>query len=118
LVFNLLQVLLLGLTAIALGILVFAVGEGLLGDPQMFIRGNGSSRVLLEWYQARVPELLPQPGFVSVSIWWFRLLMLLWALWLASALIRWLRWAWSALPMGGASALEPRTVAAPPPIPT
>jgi hypothetical protein len=118
LVFNLLQVLLLGLTTIALGILVFAVGEGLLGDPQMFIRGNGSSRVLLEWYQARVPELLPQPGFVSVSIWWFRLLMLLWALWLASALIRWLKWAWVSFTNGGAFRARAKTVAAPPPIPT
>jgi hypothetical protein len=115
--FNLLQVLLIGLTAIALGILVFAVGEGLLGDPQMFIRGNGSSRAMLEWYQARVPESLPQPGFVSVSIWWFRLLMLLWALWLAAALIRWLKWAWVSFSTGGAFRGRVKAVAVPPRMP-
>jgi len=48
----------------------------------------------LQWYQARCGEVLPQPGCLSVSIWWFRLLMLVWALWLAAALLRWLRLAW------------------------
>ena len=92
--FNLLQVALIALTAAALGIFVAVVAEGLLGNPEMFIAGNGSTRSVLQWYQARCADALPQPGCVSVSIWWFRLLMLVWALWLAAALIRWLRLAW------------------------
>ncbi len=47
---NVLQVLLAGLTAIALGIIVVAVREGLLGTPEMFITGNGSSQTILRWF--------------------------------------------------------------------
>ena len=39
--YNALQVALMLLTAVALGILLTAVGEGLLGRPEMFIIGNG-----------------------------------------------------------------------------
>jgi len=92
--FNLLQLFLIALTAAALGVFVAVVAEGLLGNPEMFLAGNGSTRSALRWYQARCAEALPQPGCVSVSIWWFRLFMLVWALWLAAALIRWLRLAW------------------------
>jgi len=99
--FNLLQLALIALTATALGVFVAVVAEGLLGNPEMFIAGNGSTRSALQWYQARCTEALPQPGCVSVSIWWFRLLMLVWALWLAAALIRWLRLAWVRFSTGG-----------------
>ena len=33
-------------------------------------------------------------GVLSVSLWWYRLAMLAWALWLSFALTRWVRWAW------------------------
>jgi hypothetical protein len=99
--YNLLQIFLIGLTAITLGIFIAVVGAGLLGSPKMFIQGNGSSRTLLSWYQARCEPLLPRPGCLSVSIWWYRFLMLAWALWLAAALIRWLAWAWRQFSTGG-----------------
>ena len=99
--FNLLQLALIALTATALGVFVAVVAEGLLGNPEMFIAGNGSTRSVLRWYQARCADVLPQPGCVSVSIWWFRLLMLVWALWLAAALLRWLRLAWVRFSTGG-----------------
>lgn len=92
--FDLFQLLLVGLTAVALGVLVAAVGEGLLGRPEMFIQGNDSARDLLNWFEPRGALKLPQPWMASVSIWFYRLLMLAWALWLAMALLRWLRWAW------------------------
>jgi hypothetical protein len=38
---------------------------------------------------------------LSVSIWFYRLLMLAWALWLATALIRWLKWGWDQFGAGG-----------------
>ena len=56
------QVLLMGLTAVTLGILIFAVGEGLLGSPEMFITGNGSTRTALRWYLDRSGPLLPIPA--------------------------------------------------------
>jgi hypothetical protein len=99
--FNLLQLLLIATTAAALAVFVAVVAEGLLGNPEMFIEGNGSSRSTLRWYQALSGESLPQPSAISVSIWWFRLLMLGWALWLAASLLRWLRLAWDRFSSGG-----------------
>jgi hypothetical protein len=115
---NLLQIFLMLLTAAALGILVTAVGEGLLGNPEMFISGNGSDRTSLIWYQARSGTVLPRPGCFSISIWWYRFLMLLWALWLALAVIRWLRWGWENFSRGGIFRRNPRASAVPPPLPT
>lgn len=99
--YNLLQVFLIVLTLVVIGIFVAIVAEGLLGSPEMFIRGNDSTRTLLRWYEARCDGVLPQPRCFSVSIWWYRLLMLLWALWLAAALIRWLLWGWRQFSSGG-----------------
>ena len=81
----------------------------------MFIRGNNSSRTLLQWYEARCDGTLPQPLCYSISIWWYRLMMLLWALWLAAALIRWLLWGWQQFSSGGFFRHKPRP-AAPAPV--
>ena len=99
--YNLLQTGIVGLTAISLGIFVAVVSMGLLGNPAMFIAGNGSSYRYLHWYQARCANMLPNPECLSISIWWYRFLMLAWALWLAAALISWLRWAWQQFSTGG-----------------
>jgi len=112
--FNVLQLLLIATTGIALSVFVAVVAEGLLGNPEMFIAGNGSTRSALRWYQARCGELLPQPGCVSVSIWWFRLLMLAWALWLAASLLRWLRMAWTRFSTGGCFRAGSKPVVPPP----
>ena len=111
---NFLQLMLAGITAISLGILLVAVGEGLLGYPEMFIRGQGSTSAVLQWYQARSETLLPRPETFSVSIWWFRFLMLAWALWLAAALIRWLRWGWEQFSRGGVFRKTPPVLRTPP----
>ncbi|HNQ87261.1 MAG TPA: hypothetical protein PKM73_01355 [Verrucomicrobiota bacterium] len=115
--FDLLQLLVAGLTLAALGILVATVREGLLGNPEMFIRGNGSSRVELCWFQPRSGTELPLPVVVSVSVWFYRLLMLAWALWLATALIRWLQFAWMQFSKGGCWKPLSRKPKSPPPLP-
>jgi len=115
--FNVLQLLLIVVTALAISVFVAVVAEGLLGNPEMFIAGNGSTRSALRWYLARCGESLPQPGCVSVSIWWFRLLMLAWALWLAASLLRWLRMAWTRFSTGGCFRSGPKkTPVVPPPL--
>ena len=53
-----------------------------------------SPREGLTWFIDRTGPELPQPFVVSVSIWFYKLAMLLWALWLSFALLRWLPWAW------------------------
>jgi hypothetical protein len=92
--FDALQLLIVGLTLLAGVTLIFAVQQGLLGYPDMQIRGNGSSSDLLRWYDDRSGDVLPTPWLVSVPLLVYRLVMLAWALWLARALVRWLRWGW------------------------
>ena len=115
--YNLLQVLLILLTATVLGIFINIVAAGLLGNPEMFIQGNDSSCNSLQWYQAHSDNILPQPGCLSVSIWWYRFLMLAWALWLAASLIRWLKWAWEQFSSGGAFRGRHQAPVTPPPVP-
>jgi hypothetical protein len=99
--FDLLQVGLVLITLVALGILIVVVSKGLLGSPEMFVRGNGSSQTYLQWYQGRTGTALSEPYVISISVWFYRLLMLAWALWLAAALLRWLHWGWSQFSHGG-----------------
>ncbi len=118
---NALQVLLAFATALALGTILLAVREGLLGIPEMFITGNGSRQTVLRWYQARCDTILPQPWLLSISIWWYRFFMLAWALWLGAALIRWLRGGWDNFSSGGIFRKPPPTPkpdpTTPPPLP-
>jgi hypothetical protein len=99
--FNLRQIVIVFLTLLALGVIVVVVGTGLLGNPEMFIVGNHSTRTALRWFQPRTGLSLPVVRIVSVSVWYYRLLMLFWALWLASALLRWLKWGWTQFSRGG-----------------
>ena len=66
----------------------------LLGYPEMQVAGNGSSAYDLNWYQDRSDPVLPRAEVWSVPLSAYRLLMLAWALWLAYALLGWLRWGW------------------------
>jgi len=99
--FNLTQLGLVLLTCVSLGILVAVAAEGLLGQPEMFILGNGSTQTSLQWFQPRAGLDLPQPSVVSISVWYYRGAMLAWALWLAAALLRWLLWGWTQFTHGG-----------------
>jgi len=100
-VFDLAQVFLAIWTLVALIILFWAIQQGLLGTPEMQITGNGSTASELHWYTDRAGETLPAAWVLSVPIFVYRLAMLAWALWLAPALLRWLRWGWESLNIGG-----------------
>jgi hypothetical protein len=115
--YNVLQILLIFLTLAALGILVAAVGEGLLGRPEMFITGNDSTQTALRWFKARSDGQLPHCECLSISIWWYRLFMLIWALWLAMALIRWLQRGWKSFGAGGYFHRKPKAQPATPEVP-
>ena len=98
--FDLMQLALVGLTVAALAALFWSIQNGLLGLPAMQIAGNGSQADLLRWYQDRTGSVLPIPVVFSVSLWFYRLAMLAWSLWVAQALIRWLRWGWQCFSAG------------------
>jgi hypothetical protein len=100
--FNVVQIILAFASVIALLCMLGVVHEGLLGRPEMFVTGYGSSTDHLQWFQDRTADgLLPRPVVISVSIWVYRALMLGWALWLAARVLRWLPWAAKQLSAGG-----------------
>jgi len=116
--FNLLQIGLVVLTAVALIVLVAAIPGGLLGQPDMHVAGNGSYGVNLNWFADQSTGALPTAGVLSVSLWFYKLAMLAWALWLAWSLISWLRWAFEAWSHGGYwRKPEPKPAAEVPPLP-
>ncbi len=113
--FNLLQFGLAALTLLALTVLISAVPTGLLGLPDMHVAGNDSSAWNLHWFADQSANALPSGGVFSVSLWVYKLAMLAWALWLANALIGWLRWAFGAWTRGGYwRKHEPKPGVAPP----
>ena len=99
--FDLVQLLLVAWTVGALGILFYGVQQGLLGQPEMQIAGNGSSVAVLRWYQDRSAAQLPHAWVLSTPLLVYRLLMLAWALWIAQALLHWLHWGWESFGTGG-----------------
>ncbi|OOG42592.1 hypothetical protein [Rhodanobacter sp. C05] len=116
--FNLLQLGLVALTLLALAVLIAAVPKGLLGLPDMHVAGNDSSAWSLRWFADQSAGVLPSGGVFSVSLWVYKLAMLAWALWLANALIGWLRWAFDAWTRGGYwRKPEPKPGVVPPQLP-
>ena len=99
--FNLLQIGLAMLTLLALVALVAAVPQGLLGLPDMHVTGMGSNAWHLVWFADRALDALPSATVFSLPLWAYKVAMLAWALWLANALIGWLRWAFAAWSTGG-----------------
>lgn len=99
--FNALQLAIGVATLLALASLFAAVEQGLLGRPDMQIAGNFSYGNTLNWYQDSAVAAYPQGRVVSVPLLVYRLLMLAWALWLAFALLGWLRWGWQCLSADG-----------------
>ncbi len=98
---NLLQLILVPATLLALVALFSAIQKGLLGSPDMLVTGNGSYNRTLIWYQDRFAGVAPHAWVLSVPMWVYRGLMLLWALWLASGVVKWAIWAWQQVGVGG-----------------
>lgn len=94
-----LQLALAGLSLLALGMLLSAIPQGLLSAPDMQIRPFSYDG--LKWYSDYTSGPLPNAWVVSVPMWVYRVSMLLWSLWLAFALMRWLKWGWQQLNAGG-----------------
>ena len=76
-------------------------GEGAVGEPRDVYCRQRLDKSLPKLVRTNAQLELPRPEIVSISIWYYRLAMLLWALWLASALLRWLQTAWLSFSYGG-----------------
>ena len=99
--FDAAQIVLLG-SMVAVFLLLFAsLYCGLIVDPDMGVRGGGSTNRLLRWYVDRSGAVLPTPTIVWLPMWIYRAFMLVWSTWLVLAVLRWVRWAWKALGESG-----------------
>jgi hypothetical protein len=112
--FNLMQVVLIVLSLATVVSLIAAIPYGLLANPDMRIAGSGQQANELSWFNDQAAGELPTPWVLSLSLWWYKAAMLLWALWLAFALVRWLPIAWKALGTGGFWRKTLRPVTPPP----
>jgi hypothetical protein len=104
---DLAQLALVGITALAFGMLYWAVYEGLLMQPDMQVEGAGSNSSTLRWYVDSATEL-PRPFVIWLPLLVWKAVMLLWALWLASRVFRWVVDGWSAFSEGGLWKMPPR----------
>jgi hypothetical protein len=92
--FNVLQLLIGGITVIALLSVITALPQGLLGTPDMQVVGHHSYGSTLGWFADRSESMLPLATAFTVPMWIYKVLILAWALWLSFALLRWLPWVW------------------------
>ncbi len=98
--FNAMQIGLVMLTGVSVVALFGAVSNGLLGNPEMQIAGNGSMHNLLSWYQDRIDSELPRAWIISLPVLAYRFMMLAWSMWMAFALVKWLKWGWGCFSSG------------------
>jgi hypothetical protein len=114
---NLLQLVVVAAALPAAGSLLFAIQQGLrLHPPDMGVSGAGSYGQALQWYADRIEGAIPQGWVLVLPLWIWHVLMLAWALWLASQLVRWAKWGWAQFNVGGLwRSLPPRAAKEPPP---
>jgi hypothetical protein len=99
--FNAVQIVIAGMTIVALTSVVLSLPVGLLGTPDMHIAGQDSYGNVLNWFADRSDSALPTAAVISVPIWVYKVLILIWALWLSFALLRWLPWVWKCFSSDG-----------------
>jgi hypothetical protein len=99
--FDLRQVVVGGYTFFAGLTLIGVISDGLLGTPGMDVQGPGSSADHLHFFVDRSTGALPEATILTLPVFVFRVLMFLWAGWLALAVVRWVRRAWVVFGEGG-----------------
>ncbi|MBF0117688.1 MAG: hypothetical protein HQK79_02545 [Desulfobacterales bacterium] len=109
--FNFTQLILVFWTITSMSGLYRAIKRGLLGIPDMQIAGNGSNNFILHWTQDRIGEFIPESFAVYLPMMAYRLLMLIWALWLVISLLKWLKWGWDCFISGGIWKPKPKSKA-------
>ncbi|HGG59559.1 MAG TPA: hypothetical protein ENK26_06520 [Gammaproteobacteria bacterium] len=95
--FNALQILLLVTTLAALISMGDGLFNGLLGHPKMQVAGNGSNAWFLRWFS---DQGMPRASILSLPLLYYRIAILLWAVWLSFIVLRWIKYGWSAFSKG------------------
>lgn len=99
--FKFLQFGLFALSIAALSTLISTIPQGLLGNPDMHIAANDSYSGWFNWYQDHSNAEFPTAWIISLPLWCYKVAILIWSLWLAASLIKWIRWGWQQLSVHG-----------------
>ncbi|GGY66580.1 hypothetical protein GCM10011613_08180 [Cellvibrio zantedeschiae] len=94
----------LGLFALSLFVffaLVTTLPDGLLSSPDMHIVGHNTYGNNFYWYQDHSDLAFPTAWVISLPLWCYKVIILIWSLWFAASLLKWLRWAWQQLSYRG-----------------
>lgn len=95
--YNAVQVLIALFTLFVVASLVFTgIRNGLLAPPNMGILDQHYGDGYLWWFSDQTPGVIAAPTVLSAPMWLYRALFFAWACWLAFALVRWLRWGFTA----------------------
>ncbi len=91
------QILLCVVTFAAVITVIFAIPSALTNDPNMYVMGYQATADYFVWFSDEITESLTTPWVLSLPKWTYSVLILLWAMWLVFALLKWLRIWWQTL---------------------
>ncbi|MYC24641.1 MAG: hypothetical protein F4X56_01820 [Gammaproteobacteria bacterium] len=91
------QLVLCGVTLLALYVLVSTIVTALTNDPNMYIVGSNYANDRFTWFSDEITGAVPTPWILSVPIWVYFVLILVWVMWLVFTLLQWMRAWWESL---------------------
>ena len=100
-IFNLSQLFLYAFSAVAIISLVAVVPISLLSNPSMGIEGYQSYGNTLTWFADKADGKLPSVTILSISVWFYKAIMLVWVIWLSTSILSWIKWAWKTIGIQG-----------------
>lgn len=106
--FNAFQFFFALLTVFVISGMISVVAKGLLLTPESFIAGYQSSFTSLYWYSQDYATQ-QTPWLLTAPIWVYRVLMMVWAVWLAFNMLNWLKSCWIAFSNNGFWYKKPKT---------
>jgi hypothetical protein len=99
--FNLSQLFLYAFSAVAIISLIAVVPISLLSSPSMGIEGYQSYGNTLTWFADKADGQLPTVTILSISVWFYKAIMLVWVIWLSTSILSWIKWAWKIIGIQG-----------------
>ena len=99
--FNLSQLFLYAFSAVAILSLISVVPISLLSNPSMGIEGYQSYGNTLTWFADKADGQLPSVTILSISVWFYKAMMLVWVIWLSTSILSWIKWAWKTIGIHG-----------------
>jgi hypothetical protein len=95
--FNLSQLFLYAFSAVAIISLLAVVPISLRSSTSMGIEGYQSYGNTLTWFADMADGKLPSVTILSISVWFYKAIMLIWVLWLSTSILSWIKWAWKTI---------------------